>query len=259
MRRPLRKELQTIRSSVRGAITDLRQICGTLRPPTIDSLGLGSALQSYTYEWSKRTGIRVTLTTRSGSRPAGGVRRELSIFRIVQEGLEQRAQARGRRVGGDPLELTSPRRIMLSIADDGRGLPDGLRPGPAVEPGPLRRAGHHGACGAARRTVAVSEPAGRRRAHPGRRAVSPGGSEGRMRLRGFPLIPPWGIRYDMDGEAYIQRLAHLCYIGIDRDPDLQVCVDSCGQRRDTIQRLTQPLQNGSSDTRIPVVQKEKKA
>ena len=94
MRRPLRKELQALRGSRADCGHDLRHICGTLRPPTIDSLGLGSALQSFTYEWSKRTGVRVTLTID----PALGrlaEYTELSIFRIVQEGLEQRAQARG--------------------------------------------------------------------------------------------------------------------------------------------------------------------
>lgn len=119
---PVAQELQAIRSSVHGAITDLRHICGTLRPPTIDSLGLGSALQSYTYEWSKRTGIRCTLTLD----PALGrlaESTELSVFRIVQEGLTNVRKHSGAKTVEVRLESNSPRRIMLTIADDGRGLP----------------------------------------------------------------------------------------------------------------------------------------
>jgi signal transduction histidine kinase len=115
-------ELNAVRSNVRDVIRDLRQICGSLRPPTIDSLGLGSALQSYTYDWSKRTGILVTLKLDPGlGRLAESI--ELSIFRIVQEGLNNVRKHAAARTAEIRVEYTSPRRLMLSIADDGRGLP----------------------------------------------------------------------------------------------------------------------------------------
>jgi signal transduction histidine kinase len=138
--------LQSVRSAVRTAITDLRHICGALRPPTIDSLGLGSALQSYTYEWSKRTGIRVSLFID----PALGrlaEYSELSIFRIVQEGLNnvrKHAEAQSVEVR---LELTSPRRIMLSIADDGCGLPGDF------DLAQLSSQGHYGVLGITERVA----------------------------------------------------------------------------------------------------------
>lgn len=115
-------ELQGVRSSIHAAISDLRQICGELRPPTIDSLGLGSALQSFCYEWSRRTGVRVSLMIDPElGRLAESS--ELSIFRIVQEGLNNvRKHADAAQVEVR-LEFTSPRRLMLSVADDGRGLP----------------------------------------------------------------------------------------------------------------------------------------
>ena len=143
---PVAAELQTIRSSVHGAITDLRQICGTLRPPTIDSLGLGSALQSYTYEWSKRTGVRVTLTLD----PALGrlaESTELSIFRIVQEGLNNVRKHSGAKSVEVRLESRSPRRIMLSIADDGRGLPKDF------DLAQLSEQGHYGVLGITERVA----------------------------------------------------------------------------------------------------------
>jgi signal transduction histidine kinase len=55
-------------------------------PPTIDSLGLGAAIQSYTRDWGERTGTHMTLNLdmKLSRLPEAT---ELSIFRIVQEGL----------------------------------------------------------------------------------------------------------------------------------------------------------------------------
>jgi signal transduction histidine kinase len=117
----LEEAINDVRGSVRDLVGDLRHICGTLRPPTIDSLGLGSALQSYTHEWSKRTGIRVALDLdpNLGRLPEST---ELSIFRIVQEGLNNVRKHAAASTVEICLEHTSPRRLMLAIADDGCGL-----------------------------------------------------------------------------------------------------------------------------------------
>lgn len=118
----LSTELQAVRDSVRELVGDLRRICGALRPPTIDSLGLGSALQSYAYEWRKRTGIQLTLDLEPdlGRLPEAT---ELSIFRIVQEGLNNVRKHAAARTVTISLAHIDPRRLMLTIADDGRGLP----------------------------------------------------------------------------------------------------------------------------------------
>ncbi len=114
-------ELAEIRQSIRQLVEDVRRICGNLRPPTIDSLGLGAALQSHTQEWSRRTGIpvRLTLDSQPGRLPETI---ELSIFRIVQEGLSniyRHARATAVEIN---LKHTSPRTLLISIADNGQGL-----------------------------------------------------------------------------------------------------------------------------------------
>jgi signal transduction histidine kinase len=117
----LRSDLIDIRESIRILIADVRRICGDLRPPTIDSLGLGSALLSHTRTWSERTGISVYLDLAPDLvRLPENI--ELSLFRIVQEGLNnvrKHSQATSVRV---QLQHTSPRTLMISIADNGKGI-----------------------------------------------------------------------------------------------------------------------------------------
>jgi signal transduction histidine kinase len=114
-------DIADVRLGIRDLVDSLRRICGNLRPPTIDSLGVNAALQSYTRDWSARTGIKVTLDLDEnlGRLPEAI---ELSIFRIVQEGLNnvwRHAQASQVEVS---LLHTSPRAVMVSLRDNGRGL-----------------------------------------------------------------------------------------------------------------------------------------
>jgi signal transduction histidine kinase len=121
----LKDELADIRDSIGTLVEDLRHICGSLRPPTIDSLGLGATLKSYTHDWARRTGISITLDldVNLGRLPEDI---ELSIFRIVQEGLRNvRKHANASEVE-IVLRHTSPRTLMISIADNGQGLPKGF-------------------------------------------------------------------------------------------------------------------------------------
>lgn len=116
-----RDDIIEIRQSIQTLVEDLRRICGNLRPPTIDSLGLGAALRSYTREWSQRTGIaiRLDLDDDFGRLPEP---LELSIFRIIQEGLNniwKHANATEAKIS---LRPNSPRLLLISIADNGGGL-----------------------------------------------------------------------------------------------------------------------------------------
>ena len=113
--------LLTTQQGIRDLVDNLRNICRDLRPPTIDNLGLGAALQSYSQDWSNRTGIKVNinLDEHLGRLPE---ETELSIFRIIQEGLNnvwRHAQAKNVQIN---LKHTSPRALMVTISDDGLGL-----------------------------------------------------------------------------------------------------------------------------------------
>ncbi|MDX9864137.1 MAG: ATP-binding cassette domain-containing protein [Anaerolineaceae bacterium] len=117
----LASDLAVVREGIRELVVNLRRICGDLRPPTIDSLGVGAALKSYTRDWSQRTSIHVDmqLDENLGRLPEAT---ELSVFRIVQEGLNnvwRHAKASKVQI---VLEHTTPRMLMMSIQDNGRGL-----------------------------------------------------------------------------------------------------------------------------------------
>ncbi len=113
--------LTLMQDDVRRLIGDLRRICNNLRPPALDSLGLGAAVRSHAQQWAERHNIYLTLEIAPDLRRLPEAT-ELSVFRIVQEGLnniQQHAQATEARVS---LKHTSPRTLQITVSDNGRGL-----------------------------------------------------------------------------------------------------------------------------------------
>lgn len=140
------EQLADARASIRALVDDVRRICGSLRPPTIDSLGLGAALQSYTRDWSARSGVAVNLDLdeQLGRLPEAI---ELSIFRIVQEGLSNVRKHAHATAVQIRLRHTSPRALMISIADNGDGLARGF------DLATLGADGHYGLLGISERVA----------------------------------------------------------------------------------------------------------
>ncbi len=119
-------EIAEIRNGIRQVISDLRQLCSDLRPPTIDSHGLPAAIHSYAQDWSERNGILLNLEIDSalGRLPEAI---ELSVFRIVQEGLNNvRKHADAKHVSLT-VQRTPTTSLLFRCKDDGKGftvLPD---------------------------------------------------------------------------------------------------------------------------------------
>jgi signal transduction histidine kinase len=135
-----------IRHSIRQLVDDLRRICGNLRPPTIDSLGLGAALQSHMRDWSGRTGIEARLVCdESYGRLPEAI--ELSIFRIVQEGLNNVWKHANASEVVVTLQHPSPRMLLVAIGDNGDGLEG------SFDLASLGRAGHYGLLGITERVA----------------------------------------------------------------------------------------------------------
>ena len=116
-----REELAKIRNGIRQVIGSLRQLCTDLRPPTIDNHGLSGAIRSLAHQWSEQSGVPVELEIDPGlGRLPEPI--ELSVFRIIQEGLSNvRKHAVATRVSLT-LRRTHTASLVVRLADNGHGM-----------------------------------------------------------------------------------------------------------------------------------------
>jgi two-component system, NarL family, sensor histidine kinase UhpB len=116
-----REQLEELRETARDGIEDVRRIARQLRPEALD-LGLQHALSALAGAFSDQTGVRVERRLDGG--PPLSEERELVIYRVAQEALTNVA----RHAHAAHVQLSLKRtneRIVLSVRDDGRGLPQG--------------------------------------------------------------------------------------------------------------------------------------
>ena len=141
--------LEEIRGEVDALLAELRRVCAQLRPPVLDTLGLGVAVQALAGDWSAEQGTPVELEL-----PSDGVLRALddnvavNLYRIVQEALNNVARhAAAERV---TIELArEDYALILAIQDDGRGfvVPDDF--------GDVTAQGHFGLAGIEERVYLI--------------------------------------------------------------------------------------------------------
>ncbi len=117
---PLHERLEGTRREMLRLLGELRRICTHLRPPTLDVLGLDSAIRSHVDAFSAQwTGtIDLDLAKDKKDLPEEVA---ISLFRICQEALANVARhAEATRI---QIRLSlSPGEVELSIQDDGRGF-----------------------------------------------------------------------------------------------------------------------------------------
>jgi signal transduction histidine kinase len=119
---PLSSELRAMPSEVQGLLSDLRQVCADLRPPMLDTLGVGAALRAMADEWSTQHGKTVDLDLPPDVvlRPLPG-EVAMNLYRVAQEALANAARhAAAEKIA---LRLTwDDGRLELTIEDDGHGF-----------------------------------------------------------------------------------------------------------------------------------------
>jgi signal transduction histidine kinase len=117
-----RQQLADIRNGIRQVVSSLREMCSDLRPPTIDSHGLSAAIRSLAHQWSKQSGIQVGLDID----PALGRLPEpieLSVFRIIQEGLNNVRKHSNATEVKLVLQRTPTASLIVHLHDNGLGIP----------------------------------------------------------------------------------------------------------------------------------------
>ncbi|MBM4461464.1 MAG: histidine kinase, partial [Chloroflexi bacterium] len=123
--------------------------CAELRPPMLDTLGLGAALRALAEEWSGEYGIatRLDLPADAELRLLPG-EATVNLYRVVQEALTNVARHAGASTVSIRLAWEGAR-LVLTIADNGRGFSV-----PAVLHD-LTAHGHFGLAGMAERVALI--------------------------------------------------------------------------------------------------------
>lgn len=126
-------ELDASKNAMEQAIIELRRISKDLRPPQLDDLGLVAGIEAYINELRQRTQLELVFEhdiDRVGMLPEV----ETTLYRVVQEALhnvEKHANAQG----VDVIMQREGRLLILTISDDGVGIPDKqLKSGKRNEP-----------------------------------------------------------------------------------------------------------------------------
>ncbi len=109
-----------------AAVLATRRIITDLRPTLLDDLGLLEALRWQCAEFHKRTGIecRVVCTGEKDCEDTMDGTQAINLFRITQESLTNVVRHSGATKVGVSLRRDNEE-VVLSISDNGRGLPEG--------------------------------------------------------------------------------------------------------------------------------------
>jgi two-component system sensor histidine kinase UhpB len=116
----LRRELAETKQLTSQAMEELLALARQLRPAVLDDHGLVPALHSQVHHFADQTGIRAGFHSRGTLRPLTP-EEQLVVYRVTQESLSNVAQHSG--ATSVDVELSSVGRTMLTISDDGCGLP----------------------------------------------------------------------------------------------------------------------------------------
>jgi len=120
----------------------LREVCAVLRPPLLDTLGLGSALEALAVEWGEENGITVSTEIEAAEELLCKLSDEaaVNLYRIVQEALQN--IGKHAHAGHVTVRMHCIDSILkLELLDDGAGfaVPDTFRD--------LTQGGHFGLVG----------------------------------------------------------------------------------------------------------------
>ena len=118
--------LQTIKAQMRSTISDLRRLVYALRPPVLDEFGLISAIRDHTIPSQQSSGVQISLSAPEELPPLSAAT-EVAAFRIVEEALTNvvhHAQAQQCQIC---LALTGTGELVITITDNGKGLPQTYR------------------------------------------------------------------------------------------------------------------------------------
>ena len=117
--------LVELREQLQSTVGSLRQLVHDLRPPALDELGLLAALREQARQFEQGgLSVRVEAPNQLPVLPAAV---EVAAYRIVQEALTNVVRHAGAR--SCIVRLDGGRELVITVTDDGAGLPAAYRPG----------------------------------------------------------------------------------------------------------------------------------
>ena len=116
-----RQDVEEVRGIVQSALETLRSLSHALHPTILDDYGLDKALEWYTQQFGKQSGIVIRYEKR-GMGPSVGQQAAIHIYRIVQEALTNVARHSGSKEAWVRLDLRAEE-LRLEVGDRGIGLP----------------------------------------------------------------------------------------------------------------------------------------
>lgn len=116
----LSRKISSTQRLVEKSVDIVHRFAYDLRPAVLDHLGLIPALHSFMKSFTKKTGIRVSLTAFAGVERLDNARRTV-LYRVAQEALSNVARhAQASRVEATIERL--PKAVRMQIKDDGRSF-----------------------------------------------------------------------------------------------------------------------------------------
>jgi len=103
------------------AMQQVRSISHLLHPPLLDEVGLSSALRWFLEGFTKRSGIGTSLDLQPREFPRLSAELETTVFRIVQEALNNVFRHSGARNGWVMMKQRAGR-LTVTVRDDGKGI-----------------------------------------------------------------------------------------------------------------------------------------
>lgn len=121
------KQFGNMKRMLDEGIQQIHRFCRQLRPGSLDDIGLESALQELTEEWSKYAGISCRFSAKGYAELAAPKR--TALFRMLQEALSNIH----RHAEASNTEVTlcfTDQQVKLKVSDDGCGIPKSAEKSP---------------------------------------------------------------------------------------------------------------------------------
>ncbi len=120
-----KQELRELKKIVRESLKDVRRIIYDLRPMSLEDLGLMPTLKKYIDKFSSDNSIEVSLQQHGETRFIEDKNLLLTIFRVVQEALNNIRKHSGAKTASVIVEF-APKAVAVKITDNGKGFDTSL-------------------------------------------------------------------------------------------------------------------------------------